>query len=638
MIFYIYDRWGKQIGTLQDVISARHKDEINGEDSLSISFVGEQLVKGQRIVWRDKFGAWHEHTVSDLTTIHEEGAITTDAYCRNSIDELLTDYIIEKRPEGTSTVLLSVALEKSRWQIGTTKVTGSFKTSWYHISAYEAITDIVEKTGGELLTQIEVTGSEITARKVGIVQKRGSRITKRFTYGRNVVGIERTFEADEVYTALYGYGKGVEKIDTSGEATGGFSRKITFESVNNGQAWVGDENARLIWGLPDGKGGVKHTFGKVEFSDCEDPAELLKLTKEALKESCKPKVRYEAKIPVLAIAGFANGEDSQTGDDVFLYDKELSEKAEGRVVCYDRDLLNEANSEATLGNLVSSIIDSLVKNQADLDWLKSRAAGWDAAATLPDYYLDAVRDRLNQLFMAGGSYKFESFEKGTIYASVPMDENGLPLKTPATAMQLTGLGFRIASEVGSNGDFVWRTFGTGAGFTADEIIAGIIKGGSNWWNLSTGDLLFMRGIIRNADGLSSWDLEKGVLKTNNMSATNIDASGRFSCGTPDNLLVVENGSILGYENSKKLGSIGFTGTGRDITSGRTYRGPEVYGDEMIGFVAPWMGVAPNREGNGYWCVSYSNLSYLKSISSDDDGNVWGNNSYITFTNGFCTGV
>ena len=44
-----------------------------------------------------------------------------------------------------------------------------------------------------------------------------------------------------------------------------------------------------------------------------------------------------------------------------------------------------------------------------------------------------------------------------------------------SAMMLCGAGFMIANSKDGNGEWMWRTFGTGEGFTADEIVAGFIS-------------------------------------------------------------------------------------------------------------------------------------------------------------------
>lgn len=58
------------------------------------------------------------------------------------------------------------------------------------------------------------------------------------------------------------------------------------------------------------------------------------------------------------------------------------------------------------------------------------------------------------------------------------DENGNLILASAdgkSVMKLCGEGFMIASEKDDDGNWLWRTFGTGEGFTADLIVAGFIS-------------------------------------------------------------------------------------------------------------------------------------------------------------------
>lgn len=45
----------------------------------------------------------------------------------------------------------------------------------------------------------------------------------------------------------------------------------------------------------------------------------------------------------------------------------------------------------------------------------------------------------------------------------------------ASAMTLTGNGFAIADSKNEWGEWNWRTFGTGSGFSADEITTGFLS-------------------------------------------------------------------------------------------------------------------------------------------------------------------
>ena len=68
--FAVFDRWGAQLATLTDVLSAEWAEELNGEDTVSVETLWP-LAKGQRIVWRDAWGEWHEHTVASVAQSHD---------------------------------------------------------------------------------------------------------------------------------------------------------------------------------------------------------------------------------------------------------------------------------------------------------------------------------------------------------------------------------------------------------------------------------------------------------------------------------------------------------------------------------------------------------------------------------------
>lgn len=492
--FFIFDRWGNQIGTLDNIISAKHIDEINGEDSLTVEVMGNSLVKGNRIVWKDKFGEWHEHIVSDFEVHHAQGYVYTSAYCENSIAELLDVYIVDKRPSATAAAMLERALVDSRWINGVAEVSGSKRTSWYHISAYEAIEDIVAVFGGELSTTITVSGSSVSERRVNILERRGRDNGHLFEYGKNLSDVQRTVEPGEIYTALYGYGKGIPLYDDDGEATGGYSRKITFGDVNNGLNYIVDEEARLRWGIPDGNGGINHSFGKVEFGDCEDPQELLELTKEALKEQSVPRVSYSGNVISLAQAGYINGEDAQTGDTVYIRDKAMDLRLSGRVLKIERDLIDESKTVITLGNLSQTLTGSIQQVESTLDWIRNQAANWSGAANAGQIWLDHLMDNLNDFMNAIGGYVYWEQGIGITVYNKPADQN------PDMAIQINGAGFRIANSKTVNGDWDWRTFGTGDGFTADLINVGVLRCGENIIDLTNGTVILNDGMIVDING------------------------------------------------------------------------------------------------------------------------------------------
>lgn len=623
--FAVFDRWGKQVGSLPEVIEAVHKDEVNGEDSLTLMLPECRLSKGQRIVWRDEWGEFHEHTVSKVTDVHAGGELYAAVYCENSIAELFTDYIEDLRPYKTTAYqALQKALSPSRWAVGTVDVLGTSSASFYHISSREAVAEVVANWGGEWSVSIAVSGCEVASRAVNLLARRGADNGKRFEWSKDIESIEREVSQDDVCTALYGYGKGVETYDEDGSATGGFSRKITFGSINGGRDWVGDEDARLRWGVPDGHGGVKHAFGKVEFDECEDPAELKRLTEEELERRKVPQVTYSANVVSLADAGL-EWEDCRTGDTVAIVDRELGERLSGRVLCVERYLFCEGATSLTLGNIAPTIGSVLSGQAADLKWLRDRAAGWDGAAGLSESYINAVIASLNNTMNETGGYTYYKPGEGITTYDRPEDQN------PTMAIQIKGAGFRIASSKKSNGEWNWRTFGTGAGFTADLITAGKIVGGANAWNLSTGDLQFKQGGITAENG-SHWNLDSGEFQT--VFVLNANAGsyrGTNYTRYTESVIAVEMSETTAfgiykgtrYRYAYDDGNVTYSAvTGKSFVGGLTVNGSSVYlrASRAGTSDALYITTGTTQGGNpgASFVNSYGNYCDIESLKAVDD--------------------
>lgn len=480
----------------KELLSFVHTDELNGEDSVGIATTFA-LKQGYRLVWADRLGKVHEHICQDPKGLHVGGdTIYTDT-ALNSICELYGDYIEDKRPYGYGFLqALNVCLAPTRWTAGTVDQTGTVDKglTFYHASARESLQSIL-KCGGELETEITVSGGKVTSRRVGIRLHRGAKGGhRRFTYTKDLTSVSRT-EHYGAITACYGYGKGVETD------TGGYGRKLTFGDINNGKNYVEDATALRLYGRPDGRGGRAHVFGQYENPNCEDAAALLAETRAYHDSHKEPGVTYEADAVDLMQFG-RDWEGVAVGDDVQIVDTCFSPalRCEGRVTKLVTDELGGA-VRVTLGNVTETIADMLLAQQMKVSSLSKRSSRRDVAASTPPSYLQQVMDSMNAQFnLAGNSYVHTSFERGLIFGSVPLDADGRSTTGDGMAMQLCSQGFRIASGCKADGSWDWRTFGTGKGFFAeficfgtmlgDLIKAGTIqdKAGKNYWNLDESEL------------------------------------------------------------------------------------------------------------------------------------------------------
>ena len=480
----------------EELLSLTHTDELNGEDSVDITTTFA-LKQGYRLVWADRLGKVHEHVCQDPKGLHAGGDTFYTDTAINSICETYGDYIEDKRPYGYGFLqALNVCLGPTRWTAGTVDQAGTVDKglTFYHTSAREALQSIL-KCGGELETEIAVSGGRVTSRRVGIRSHRGAKGGhRRFTYTKDLASVSRT-EHYGAITACYGYGKGIETD------TGGYGRKLTFGDINNGKNYVEDATALKLYGRPDGRGGHAHVFGQYENPNCEDAATLLAETRAYHDSRKEPGMTYEADAVDLMQFG-RDWEGVAVGDDVQIVDTAFSPalRCEGRVTKLVTDQLG-STVRVTLGNVTETMADMLLAQQQKLSSLSKRSSSWDVAASTPPSYLQQVMDSMNTQFnLAGNSYVHTSFERGLIFGSVPLDAAGRSTTGGGMAMQLCSQGFRIADGCKADGSWDWRTFGTGKGFFAeficfgtmlgDLIKAGTIqdKAGKNYWNLDESEL------------------------------------------------------------------------------------------------------------------------------------------------------
>ena len=327
---YLFDRFDARLGILPAVGAVTHVEELGGEDTIEFD-CALAPEKGERLLWRDPTdGVWREHVV--VRTDEPLGG-PAHVYAESSLCELLGDFVEEiQLVSKTAAQALASVLGVTRWSAGEVGVGDAARGCLlYHVNALAALRRVEEVWGGEAEAVISVENGRVGSRTVRLPARRGTWRGARFSYGKALAACTRTVLEDEVFTALYGYGKGLPIYDETGAPTGGFTRRLTFGSVNGGANWVGDDDARLVWGRPDGAGGKAHRFGHVVFPDCEDATELKALTLAALAAACEPRVSYE--VDVAAVDG---GAGVRLGDDVAVIDSSRSPEWHLRARCVRR--------------------------------------------------------------------------------------------------------------------------------------------------------------------------------------------------------------------------------------------------------------------------------------------------------------
>lgn len=633
--FTLFDRWGENLGRLP-YTAATHTEALDGTDELKIT-CSRELSKGQRVVWVDRQGVAHEHLVDEVSQVHDDGGKTyCEAVCINSIAELLDDYIEDKRPSGGVAEALTSILGGTRWEVGTCDLKASASHTFYHTSVREGLTELIAAWGGELETSIVTDGVKVTHRYIGVRASRGDQQSpKRFTWTKDIVDIKRNVGSANPKTRVYGYGKGVETD------TGGYGRRLTFGDVNGGKDYVEDAEATKVWGHPDGKGGILPAVDTYINEQCEDAAQLLKETQDYLETVKEPTVSYEANVLDLYAYG-RTWEGVALGDCVAIIDKQFAEsgiRLKGRVSQIERDLVT-AETTVTFGNLFDALTDMWETVAGALKSGAASRANYDAVTNPSVGWLQLLQSALNKQFNAVGTYKVESFELGQIFSNVALNpETGTPVKTTSNmwAVNINGMGIRLASSLTARGEWAWTTFITGQSVNADCINVGTMHADR-----------VRAGLLTDEKGKNFWNLNTGSLTTNYMTANNITANGTFRCGYSRYYTLLNSiGQMSGYRtksgasSATQVGYVDFSASMLDLSDNTTKYGLQFQAEGSVRISSPKVSVSNSSNTSvttTHGLTKDATLKYISSIEDLGNGSIrwWTSTRSIDFINGFCT--
>ena len=272
----------------------------------------------------------------------------------------LHSFIIEdKRPGGIASDVLREILEGTGYQLGNVDgLTRTGRLSFYYISVRQALVKIIESYACEFKIRYTFVENKIIGRYIDLNQRFGRVTGHQFEYGSNILNVTYEESSDDVVTALIGRGKGEESTNESGEATGGYGRRIQFKDVSwsvskgdpvdkpAGQNYVSNEAARNIYGLHQ-NGVIKHRFGVYTNEDIEDPIELLKATYKELQRLSVPIVTFKANLLDLANA---IEQDVWIGDSVGIVRDQIGIAFEARIHKLIIDKLDDNRSVVELGD------------------------------------------------------------------------------------------------------------------------------------------------------------------------------------------------------------------------------------------------------------------------------------------------
>ncbi|PEQ84178.1 peptidase S74 [Bacillus cereus] len=243
---------------------------------------------------------------------------------------------------------LTLGITGTGWEIGLIEAEGkrSFKIEKF-ISPLQFIQQIATLFDNiEIQYRMEI-GTGKPRRFIDLVKKRGRETNKEVTLGKDLVGIKRIENSENIITALVPY--------YIGQDADGNDKLITIESVNNGSQYIVDDAAFQRWNV-----NGKHLFGFYTPESEKDeltPARLLTLAKTELKKRVSAIVTYEVNsIDISSVFGYEH-EDVSEGDTIRIIDEGMTPTLylEARAIAGDESHKDKHQNKHTFGNFVEIV-------------------------------------------------------------------------------------------------------------------------------------------------------------------------------------------------------------------------------------------------------------------------------------------
>lgn len=242
--------------------------------------------------------------------------------------------------EGKTVIeMVDIALAGTKWQKGNLEY-ASFRSMTIDefIDPLTLLKKIASLFELEIQYRAEVVGSQVVGRYVDMVKKRGQETGKEITLGKDLLGIKRIENSQNICTALLGFVK---------KEGGEF---ITITEINKGVPYLVDNDAFQRW---NEKGNHKFGFYSPETeNDDMDAKRLMTLMNTELKKRVNTSVSYEVEAQSIGrVFGLAH-ELINEGDTIRIKDTGFTPKLylEARTIVGDESFKNPLQDKYVFGD------------------------------------------------------------------------------------------------------------------------------------------------------------------------------------------------------------------------------------------------------------------------------------------------
>ena len=478
-MIYLFDKDEKFITLIkrQELKEAIQEEYLNGIDRLDFDLLLKlkDKLKGAAYLAHKEKGKADEFYYYKINSLsNNSDSLHTTAIASQFDDLRAYGYLREfRRDNATAREAAEIVFGGSRWEVVQADDTPQRPFYIYDLSRLEALKKLIETYNVELEFRVIIDKNRIVRRIVKIHNRRGQKVNKRFFYGTNALEVVKEESRPDIVTAVIGRGKGEEKFDTSGEATGGFGRRINFKEIEwskekgdpldkpLGQEYIELKEATQKYGYSDGT----PRFKIVVHDQITTPEELIQACYNDLINLSRPLVQFKASI-------LETG-DVNIGDGVQIIRKDLDIYYTARVFKIKRDLLDASLTSVEFGDNIeynqASKNKELVNQLQNLNNRVSEVAK-SANLTFIDV-LEEMRKGLENSYFNQDGYNYELKVGNPYKLPAGYYSFNAPIENNPTKVIYMGAGtMAIANKKDSTGKWQWQTFGTGDGILAEAIV------------------------------------------------------------------------------------------------------------------------------------------------------------------------
>lgn len=324
-------------------------------------FVADKKIeRGMRIAFRSPVDDTLQVFEVRIVTIQEPEHFQQITAENIALSELSDEHIDSQQlTDQTAAQALATALTGTLWSVGNNTSTGTQSADFSRGSVWDAVNTIKQNWNVFITPRVVISSAgAITGRYLDIAPAQGVFRGLRLAVRKNLLDPAVTYDDEDVYTAMYGYGGNVDKPQAGGDDT---TEELTFADVvwtatadhpakPAGQTYLEDPAKTALYGR-----NGRPRFGYYQNGNIKDAGVLLEKTWESLKLSSTPKLSVAGTVVDLYRLGY-HDEPIQLNDLAIVEIEETGELFQKQIICCDIDLVDPTGSRVEIGDYIPNII------------------------------------------------------------------------------------------------------------------------------------------------------------------------------------------------------------------------------------------------------------------------------------------